>query len=687
MVALAMIAVIVLAVYVVRLREDRGDNDKKGYPEIFHNRLNFSQLAIAIEADMDPSVDPCDDFYQFACGGWLKRTTMPDDEASWARTFSVIAHRNQESLRRILEANWPVIGSFYSACMNLDAIEARGSKPIEKTVAEITNEKLDKKGIMKALGVLRHYGVGGLFSFGVEVDSKNSTVYLLDFGQGGLSLPNREYYLSSKEEKKKLRDDFTAHVEKMFDLANIKESKDQAKAVLELETELAKAHLPNAELRDPIKTYNKFSYANFTALAPSIPWDEFFKAAGVNTTEAMWKSNVDVPTYFKALDGIYKKLSTANLRSYATWHTVHALSGQLSSAFRNATFDFYGKRLSGLKVESPRWKVCTREADNYLGEILGRFFVDKYFPKSSRERASELVTEIEDALGTALPSIDWMDKVTEKKATAKLAMIGNHIGFPDKWKDYDSLRITEHDHYNNVLNARSFGYHEELNRMGTAVDRDLWDMTPPTVNAYYDPSANQMVFPAGIIQPTFFNASYPSVLNYGGIGSVMGHELTHSLDDQGAKYDGYGNLKNWWTEETLTKFHNRTKCVSDFYSKLTVNNGTGVVNGTLTMGENVADMGGVKRAFDAFIARTESFGDEERLLSAYSSRQMFFIAYAQNWCSLRRPELSERLLLTDPHSPPEFRVLGPLSNFDKFAEVWQCPAGSKYNPPQKCSVW
>jgi putative endopeptidase len=644
----------------------------------------LSEIAESVLSSMNKEINPCEDFYQYSCGGWLSSNTIPADRPSWGRGFSVIAERNERILREILESSWPLISDYYTACMK-DTGDVASLAPFLAIAARVATPA----DALYAAGQLRSFGVGAFLGMSVSADPRNPDVNLLDYGQGGLSLPSRTYYLEQSKEKVDLRAALAAHIATMYGLSGaVKDAKvaeAKASGVLAFETELAKLHLPPAELRDPVKTYNKYNRTGLLAQS-ELPWQAYWNGTGVSADAAGFEANLDTPAYFVSLAALLKATKPEVLQDYLAWHVVHAGAAITGPRTREETHAFYGAKLSGQDQMPVAWKRCVRSVDGALGEQLGRIYVSKQFPAASRDYARKLIERIEESFRVNLPQVDWMDDQTRKLAETKLGMVTNKIGSPDKPKTYSGMAVTATDEFANAVAARKFAYAEMIQRIGQPVDKTLWDMHAPEVNAYYNPNGNEMVFPAGIIQPTFFNASYPPAMNFGGIGSVMGHELTHGFDDQGAQFDGTGRLKDWWPKPVTEAFKNRTKCVVDLYSTFEVNGRK--VDGSLTQGENIADMGGVKAAYRAYKSFAKEFGAEAaQLIPGITADQLFFIAYSQSWCTLRKPQSAEQLLLTDPHSPPMYRVNGPLSNFDEFAEVWKCKPGTKMNPVKKCTVW
>jgi putative endopeptidase len=687
-----MICVVVMAVYIAGhgiKSAAAGGGAAGGSPAGGGTGSASDLVAIATEVKdaMDTAVKPCDNFYKYACGGWLASNQIPDDKSSFGRGFSMIADRVNVQVQAILEADSSKIGHYYQACLDNATANAHGVAPARALLDSITvNATATLPALMQLAGSLREQGVSSFLSLDVGADARFPDLNVLNVGQGGLSLPSRNYYL--EEAKQGTRDAYKAHVSRMLalvGLANGTAANATAAEVLAFEIELAKLHLPPAELRDPVKTYNRYVMANLTTLAGKLPIKELLTGARFPTDDTLIV-NVDTPTQITAIGELLAKTPLTRLRAYLRWHAVGAVAGLLSDALRDESFEFYGRELEGTKAQRPPQKRCVVATAGALSELVGRVWVDKHFAGSSKAKAKEILSSIIASLRAHIPTLDWMDLETKKRAYDKLGMVKQMVGYPSKWRDYASVTVTATDHYANAMSVRKYEYADMLDRLHKPVDHDRWDMRAEEVNAYYSPNDNEMVFPAGIIQPSFFDLRYPDALNWGGIGAVMGHELGHSVDDQGSQFDGTGVLRNWWTAAATKSFKNRTKCIVDQYSKYKV--GDRHVNGTLTLGENLADNGGVKTAYRAFLNHSRVNGAESLpLIQGIDADQLFFIGYAQSWCELRRPGFAEMLLLRDPHSPSEFRVNGPLKNSAEFAEAWGCAPGSPMNPQAKCTVF
>ena len=644
-------------------------------------------------ANLDRSCKPCDDFYQFAVGGWLKNNPIPAEYPEWG-SFITLADKNEQALHGILEAaagnasatagsNERKIGDFYASCMDTKEIDAQNLKPIEPELAAIAAIK-DTAGLLDTAAHLQTKGVGVLFAFGSDQDFKDSTQVIGEASQGGLTLPDRDYYTREDEESKKLRQQFLEHMTKMLVLAGDAQEKAamEADTVLKIETSLAKASMTNVERRDPAKVYHKMSLAEAQKLTPQLSWSNYFQSVG---SPNLSEINISQPEFFKALNGLLTSVSLADWKTYLRWQLLNVSASRLSDSFVQENFAFNGRVLTGSKEMRPRWKRCTSATDQQLGEALGQVYVEKYFPPEAKARALDLVHNLLAALRDDLQTLPWMSPATRKAAIEKLEAFSIKIGYPEKWRDYSALKIDRGPYVRNVFRASQFENARDLAKIGKPVDRGEWGMTPPTVDAYDNPQLNEIVFPAGILQPPFYDPTRDDAYNYGAIGAVIGHEITHGFDDQGAQFDPHGNLKNWWTPEDLKSFQERGECVSKQFDGYEVEKGLHE-NGKLVEGESIADLGGITLAYAAFLkSRHGQSGEKDS--NGFTPEQRFFLGYAENWAVNTRPELARLQTNTDPHPLPKFRANGPLSNLPEFAKAFGCKKGDPMVRPQVCKIW
>ena len=640
--------------------------------------------------NIDATVNPCTDFYQYACGSWLKSNPIPADQSRWGR-FDQLEEHNHDVLRGILEtASKPdagrdstarLIGDYYAACMDEKAVEAAGLKPLEDELGRIRGLK-DKAQLAAVVARLHRSGADVMFQFSSGQDFKDSNQVIAQVDQGGLGLPERDYYLKQDMESDKLRREYVAHVARMFALAGetAAEAKAGAETVMKIETVLAQGSLDIVSRRDPEKVYHKMSTREMEALSPVFPWKEYLRASGA---PAFASVDVAWPAYLEALNGAIERFSLADWKTYLTWHLLHAAARLLPEAFVKENFEFYGKTLTGTTEMRPRWKRCVDFTDAELGEALGKQFVEKTFGAEGKARTLKMVGALEKALGQDLEQLPWMTAETRKQALVKLAAIANKIGYPDQWRDYSSVTIRRDDLVGNTLRAEAFEFQRQLNKIGKPVDRQEWGMTPPTVNAYYDPSMNDINFPAGILQPPFYDNAMDDAVNFGGIGAVIGHELTHGFDDQGRQFDAKGNLRDWWTPEDAKEFEKRAACVAQEYSKFEVAPGA-MVNGKLTLGENTADNGGVRIALMALL---NTIGGTEKKIDGFTPEQRLFLAFGQVWCVNEREAALRMQVKTNPHAPGKQRVNGVVQNMPEFQRAFSCQTGQPMVSANACRVW
>lgn len=642
--------------------------------------------------NLDRTCKPCQDFYQFATGGWVKKHPIPAAYPAWGN-FDVLAERNQNVLHSILQSaaksnakpgtNEQKIGDFYASCMNTAAIDAAGTRPIAGDLALAAHASSSNIGT--TLAALQRDGVDAFFGFGPEPDFKNSTQNIAGFGQSGLGMPDRDYYLNTDAKTVTVRKAYQAHVQKMFELLG--DSADtaakEAQSVMNVETAMAKGQLSRVERRDPQKIYHKMTLGAAEQLAPSLQLASYIKDNGVAASVPV---NVAEPDYFKALSAQVAALSPDDLHAYLRWHVVHAFANALPTAFVNENFNFYSKTLQGTTKQIDRWKRCTRATNGALGEALGQFYVARTFPPSAKAQALSMVKNIKAELRDDLSTLSWMSPQTRAKAVGKLDAFLLKIGYPDKWRSYAGLHVTAGPYADNVIASNRFDTDFENHKIGKRVDRSEWGMTPPTVNAYYNPTINEIVFPAGILQPPFFNKDADMAVNYGAIGAVVGHESTHGFDDEGRQFDAQGNLTDWWTPQDAARFKARAQCVVDQWNKLQPLPGVHE-NGQLVEGEEIADLGGLTIAYKAF--EKWQAHHPRRTIDGFTPEQRFFMGFAQVWAGAERPEYVRLLAQTDVHGYDKFRVNQTMSDMPQFAKAFFCKLNDPMVRPkaQQCQIW
>jgi putative endopeptidase len=638
---------------------------------------------------LDQSVDPCVDLFTFSCGTWIKKNPIPPDQSSWA-IYNKLQDDNLLQLRGLLEAtaaedksrsaNAQKIGDYYASCMDEKSIDALGIKPLQPELQQI--DQMKAKSELAAL-MAAMVAEGAMFRIDSGQDFRDSTQVIAHIDQRGLGLPDRDYYLKDDQKSNELRQAYVSHVQKMFELLGDKPetAAAEARAVMRIETELAKGSMTRVDRRDPKKLDHHMSTADLTQLSPAFAWSEYFVQIGLPGLTSL---NVASPEFFKTLNAQIEKENLASWKTYLRWHAVHANAAALSSVIVKEDFNFFGKTLRGQEELPPRWKRCTNDADNDLGEALGQVYVEKYFSPEAKRQVVEVVEQIQHAMDRDIHSLSWMSEATKARALEKLHTMADKVGYPDKWRDYSTLEIKRGDEMGNSLRARRFEFNRDLAKIGKPVDRQEWQMTPPTVNAYYDPQKNDINFPAGILQPPLFNPQSDAATNYGNTGSTIGHELTHGFDDEGRQFDAKGNLKDWWTEGDGKEFERRASCISDQYSQYTVIDDI-KINGKLTLGEDVADLGGTLLSYMAWKEATK----DQKLdpIDGFTPDQRFFIAYGQQWCSSVKDETKRLRAAVDPHSPDHYRANGVVSNMPQFREAFHCKPGQPMVRENACRVW
>ena len=638
---------------------------------------------------MDKSADACTDFYQFACGGWIARNPVPADRSGFGR-FDELQERNNDTLHTILEAaaagrepEFKKIGDYYASCLDETAIDAKGAGPLDPLLKKIAALS-SVNDLAPLVAELHTIGVNVFFQFGSQADFKDASVEMALADQGGLGLPDRDYYVKDDAKSVELRAQYVDHIAKLAALLGA--SGDQAKAsaqqAMAIETALATSALDAVSRRDPNKVYHKMSNAELQALTPQFMWNRYFSGIG---SPPIYALNVAEPEFFKAFGRIVATTPLDQIKTYLRWQLVHASAAVLARPFVDENFRFFGTALTGAKELRPRWKRCVQYTDNDLGESLGQAFVKVAFGPQAKADTLKMVHELESALQTDIQGLDWMTPTTKKEALVKLRAIADKIGYPDHWRDYSALTIVRGDALGNSQRSNAFEFHRQMAKIGKPVDKSLWQMTPPTVNAYYDPLENNINFPAGILQPPFYSAKADAAVNFGGAGAVIGHELTHGFDDQGRQFDARGNLKDWWTPADAKSFEDRAQCFVDEYAGFTAVDEV-KLNGKLTLGENTADNGGLRIALMAYLARNSSSAPAPAL-DGFTPEQRVFLGWGQVWCENVRPERARMLAQINPHSPGHDRVNGVVSNMPEFQKAFACKADAPMVRKNQCRVW
>jgi len=643
-------------------------------------------------SQIDSTINPCEDFERYAVGNWLKDNPVPESESRWG-SFNIVHDANEIKLKSIVdkaagtkaEKGTPLqqVGDFYTSALDSTTTNELGITPIQPLLDQIS-AVTNIQELVETMAETRKSGSGSIFSGYVGIDVKNSSQYIMNLSQSGLGLPDKTYYTPSDERGETIFAAYKKHIAALFVLAgkNQDEATEIARQVVEIESNLAENSMDRVKRRDPELTYNKLSVQELQELCPAINWSSYFVAAELNGVENVVVSQVD---YIKSLDQSLNQFPIENWKNYMQWHLINDMAGNLSEDFEKQVFSFYSTTLRGTKVMKPRWKRALSKANRNVGEQIGKLFVEKHFPEASKQKVLDLIGNINKVFKERVQQLDWMGEETKAKAMDKLSKFTYKIGYPDKWEDYSSVDINSNTLATNVMNMTYFEYKKNVNRLGQPIDKDEWGMTPQTINAYYNPAMNEIVFPAAILQPPFFNADADDAINYGGIGGVIGHEFSHGFDDQGCKFDGEGNLNNWWTEQDLKNFSERTaKLVNQFdgYEVVEGNH----VNGNLTLGENIADIAGITLSYYALEKAME--GKEDPMIDGFDYKQRFFLSWAQVWHSNSKDAAIINQVKTDPHSPTRYRTNGPLTNMFEFSAAFGCKEGAMIAPDSlKVTIW
>ena len=640
---------------------------------------------------LDKSIDPCTDFYAYACSKWQAQNPIPSDRPGWGR-FNELQERGEYIVRDILEkvstdrpgrsTNEQKIGDYYATCMDESAIEKAGTKPLDPDFESIAALK-SKDELPKEIVRLHREGADALFGFGSGPDFKNASQMIAQLDQGGFGLHERDYYFKDDPKSVELREKYTDHISKMFQLLgdDATRSAAEAKVVVEIETGLAQGAYDQTTRRDPQKIYHKLSNQDLAALNTAFNWNAYFEGVGAPRFDSL---NVVEPEFMKNMQTVVSSHSLGDWKTYLRWHVVHANAQMLPSAFVKENFDFFGRTLQGTKELRPRWKRCVGFTNGDLGEAVGQIYVQQTFGAEGKERTLALVAALEKALGADIQSLPWMGEDSKKQALVKLAAITNRIGYTDKWRDYSTLKIVRGDALGNSQRANQYDLQRRLNKIGKALDKRDWGYPPMTVNASYNPSQNNITFPAGILQPPFYDNQADDAMNFGAIGAVIGHELTHGFDDEGSQFDADGNLRDWWTANDKKQFEERTSCIKDQYGSFVAVDDL-KLNGKLTLGENTADNGGLRIAYLAMLNTLA--GKEPPPVDGLTAQQRFFLGWANVWCQSRSEAFSRMLVTIDPHSPGKYRVNGTVSNMPEFREAFHCKPDVAMANQNACRVW
>jgi endothelin-converting enzyme/putative endopeptidase len=658
---------------------------------LFCGLLNAQKLSGFDAGALDKNADPCVNFYQYACGGWLAANPVPGDQSRWGR-FDALQERNRTILQGILEAasaNKPTrtvieqkIGDYYASCMDTKLIDQKGLAPIQPDLDRI-DAMNGKPAITAVVTGLYRIGSNPFFNFTSEPDSKNSSEIIAGLDQGGLGLPDRDYYFRTDDKSVEIRKQYVAHLLKMFELLgnSTEVASKRADAVMKIETALAKGSMDSVARRDPTAVYHRLTVKELISLSPGFDWEKFFEGVGVPGLQSL---DVSVPPFVRAMESVIVLSSLDDIKSYLTAKLLTDRSIILPTKFQEETFDFYGHILAGAKEMRARWKRCTDQTDNALPDALGQRFVEKTLGVEGMKRTHELVAALEKALGRDIQSLDWMTPKTKEAAMVKLHAIMNKVGTKEHWLDYAGVHVVRGDAYGNFARTNEFELHRQLQKIGKPFDRSDWQMSQPTVNAYYDPQENGINFPAGILQPPFYDNKMDDAVNFGGIGAVIGHELTHGFDDQGRQFDAEGNLRDWWTEADAKAFEQRADCLVREYSGF-VGPGDARLNGKLELGENTADNGGLRVAYMALMETLD--GKQPPKRDGLTAEQRFFLGWGQVWCENITEESARLQAQTNPHALSEFRVNGVVSNMPEFQKAFACRIGQPMVRYPACRVW
>ena len=639
-------------------------------------------------AAIDRGADACTDFYTFACGGWVAKHPLPADRSSYGR-FTELQERNNEILHQILEkgssspsdADARKSGDYYASCMDEAGIAAKSLSPLKEDLDRIASVK-STADLVPVVAALHDRGVGVLFGFGSSPDFKDASTVIATMDQGGLGLPDRDYYVKDDPNSQKLRTEYVAHVQRMLQLSGAiaRDAAAGAQAIMRVETALATAALDRVSRREPAKVYHKMPVTGVRGLAPGFDWAAYLRGVQAPPLKDI---NVAEPEFMKAVNQVITSTSLKELQAYLRWHLLDASAEFLPKPFMDENFAFI-KVLTGTKEQRPRWKRCVEYTDNALGEVVGKVYIAQTFGSEGKARTLQMVNAIERAMEKDIQTITWMSDDTKKQALVKLKAVANKIGYPDRWREYSSLRIAHGDAFGNAQRASAFEFHRQIAKIGKPVDKSEWVMTPPTVNAYYNPQENNINFPAGILQPPFFNNAADDAVNFGAAGAVVGHELTHGFDDEGRQFDAQGNLRDWWTAGDAKAFDDRAACVANQYASYTAVADV-KLNGRLTLGENAADNGGLRLAWMALV---ESLASRKlEVADGFTAEQRFFLGWGQLWCENRTDEIARVYAGIDPHSPGRYRVNGAVSNFPEFQKAFNCRTESPMVNRPVCRVW